>query len=120
MRCKRFRLQFRVELDADEPGVALDLDDLRQPPVRRHAGKDQAAFFQPVAVFHVDLIAVAVAFLDRRGVVDLRDLGVRREQRGVAFLEEAAAVLGISEPTAKRWWAYTKAWLAVEIKAAGQ
>ena len=32
-------------------------------------------------------------------------------------LEEAAQVLGISEPTAKRWWAYSKAWLFSEIEA---
>jgi len=30
-------------------------------------------------------------------------------------LEEAAAVLRISEPTAKRWWAYARAWLFHEI-----
>ncbi len=32
-------------------------------------------------------------------------------------IEEAAQVLGISEPTAKRQWAYARAWLAEEIKA---
>jgi RNA polymerase sigma factor (TIGR02999 family) len=31
-------------------------------------------------------------------------------------LEEAAGVLGISEATAKRWWAYARAWLFCEIK----
>jgi RNA polymerase sigma factor (TIGR02999 family) len=30
-------------------------------------------------------------------------------------LEEAAAVLGISTATAKRWWTYTRAWLYQEI-----
>lgn len=34
---------------------------------------------------------------------------------GVTF-EEAAAVLGIAVPTAKEWWAYARAWLAVQIK----
>jgi RNA polymerase sigma factor (TIGR02999 family) len=29
--------------------------------------------------------------------------------------EQAAAVLNISEPTAKRWWAYAKAWLFREL-----
>jgi DNA-directed RNA polymerase specialized sigma24 family protein len=32
-------------------------------------------------------------------------------------LEEAAAALGISEPTAKRWWAYARAWLFNEIRS---
>ena len=31
-------------------------------------------------------------------------------------LEEAAPVLGVSEPTAKRYWAYTRAWLFQEIE----
>ncbi len=26
-------------------------------------------------------------------------------------IEEAARVLGVSEPTAKRWWTYARAWL---------
>jgi RNA polymerase sigma factor (TIGR02999 family) len=30
-------------------------------------------------------------------------------------IEEAAEVLGISEATAKRWWAYSRAWLFNEI-----
>ena len=31
-------------------------------------------------------------------------------------LEEAAAMLGISEATAKRWWAYARAWLFAEMQ----
>jgi len=34
-------------------------------------------------------------------------------------VEEAAEVLRISEPTAKRWWAYTRAWLYSEIHQRG-
>lgn len=32
-------------------------------------------------------------------------------------IEEAAEVLGISEATAKRWWAYARAWLFNELAA---
>jgi len=32
-------------------------------------------------------------------------------------LEEAAAVLNISEPTAKRWWRFARAWLFTEIRS---
>ena len=32
-------------------------------------------------------------------------------------IEQAAEVLGISEATAKRWWAYARAWLFNEISA---
>jgi RNA polymerase sigma factor (TIGR02999 family) len=31
-------------------------------------------------------------------------------------VKEAAEVLGVSEPTAHRWWAYTRAWLGREIR----
>ena len=33
--------------------------------------------------------------------------------------EEAAEVLGIAVPTAKQWWAYSRAWLRVEIADQG-
>ena len=32
-------------------------------------------------------------------------------------LAEAAEVLGISEPTAKRYWSFARAWLYEEIRA---
>lgn len=35
---------------------------------------------------------------------------------GGLSIEEAAGALGISEPTAKRWWAYARGWLGREIK----
>ena len=34
---------------------------------------------------------------------------------GLSF-EGAAAALGIAVPTAKQWWAYARAWLAVEMR----
>ena len=34
---------------------------------------------------------------------------------GLSF-DEAAAALGIAKPTAKQWWAYARAWLAVEMR----
>jgi RNA polymerase sigma factor (sigma-70 family) len=33
-------------------------------------------------------------------------------------LAEAAQILGFSEPTAKRYWAFARAWLYQEIEAA--
>ncbi len=34
---------------------------------------------------------------------------------GMSF-DEAAAALGIAVPTAKQWWAYSRAWLTVELR----
>jgi len=33
--------------------------------------------------------------------------------------EQAAKVMDVSEPTAKQWWAYAKAWLFREMQAGG-
>ena len=30
--------------------------------------------------------------------------------------DESATALGIGIPTAKQWWAYARAWLAVEMR----
>ena len=38
---------------------------------------------------------------------------------GMTF-EEAASVLGIAVPTAKEWWAYGRAWLAVALRPSNE
>jgi RNA polymerase sigma factor (TIGR02999 family) len=38
---------------------------------------------------------------------------------GMSF-EEAASVLGIAVPTAKEWWAYGRAWLAVALRPSNE
>ncbi len=38
---------------------------------------------------------------------------------GMSF-EEAASVLGIAVPTAKKWWAYARAWLAVSLRPSNE
>jgi RNA polymerase sigma factor (TIGR02999 family) len=37
---------------------------------------------------------------------------------GGLTLEESAEVLGIAEPTARRWWAYARAWILSEMSVA--
>jgi RNA polymerase sigma factor (TIGR02999 family) len=56
--------------------------------------------------------------LDRLAAVDARkaDLVKLRSFAGLT-IEEAADALGISAPTAKRDWAYARAWLHREIRA---
>jgi RNA polymerase sigma factor (TIGR02999 family) len=62
------------------------------------------------------LLAVDEA-LERFGVRDPRkaELVKLRYFIGMSF-EEAASVLGIAVPTAKKWWAYGRAWLAVALR----
>ena len=58
--------------------------------------------------------------LDRFAAVDEQKAELVKLRYFVGMtIEEAAVVLGVSEPTAKRWWAYAKAWLFAEIKQAG-
>lgn len=35
-----------------------------------------------------------------------------------ATFEEAAEALGVSVPTCKNWWSYTRAWLSLELRSA--
>ncbi len=57
--------------------------------------------------------------LEKFAAVDARkaELVKLRYFVGMTF-EEAAAALGVAVPTAKQWWAYTRAWLTVEMRGA--
>lgn len=65
------------------------------------------------------LLAVNEA-LEKFAAIDPRkaELVKLRYFVGMTF-EEAATALGIAVPTAKQWWAYARAWLAVELRGAG-
>ena len=55
--------------------------------------------------------------LDKLAEVDARkaELVKMRYFVGMTF-SEAAIAMGIAVPTAKRWWAYARAYLAIELK----
>ena len=65
-----------------------------------------------------DLLAVNEA-LEKFSTLDPRkaELVKLRYFVGMTF-EEAAAALGIAVPTPNQWWAYARAWLAVEMRGA--
>jgi RNA polymerase sigma factor (TIGR02999 family) len=69
-----------------------------------------------VAVDDERLLAVDEA-LEEFATIDPRaaELVKLRYFTGMTF-EEAASVLGIAVPTAKKWWAYSRAWLAVALR----
>ena len=63
-----------------------------------------------------ELLAVNDA-LDRFAAVDAQKAELVKLRYFVGMtIEEAARALEISEPTAKRWWAYARAWLFSEIR----
>ena len=82
--------QTRIDLDAIE--VAAMDDDQR------------------ILALHEALETLATHDPAKAELVNLRYFG------GLT-IEEAAHTLGISEPTAKRWWTYARTWLYREIKA---
>lgn len=94
----------------------------RRSAQKRGSGADhvslEAIEIPMVAPDDESLLAVDEA-LERLAVVHPRkaELVKLRFFTGMTF-EEAALVLGIAVPTAKEWWAYARAWLAVEIKQA--
>ena len=62
-----------------------------------------------------ELLAVNDA-LDRFAALDAQKAELVKLRYFVGMtLEGAASVLGVSEPTVKRWWAYARAWLHAEI-----
>ena len=97
------------------------IDSVRRKRAARHGGGQQRVDIAEVeiacAVDDDELLAVHEA-LDKLAAEDAQqaELAKLRYFVGLTF-EEAAEVLGISVPTAKRHWAYARAWLYEEINA---
>jgi len=96
------------------------IDRARRKQAQKHGGGKEHVDVDdvdiPAPADDEELLAVNDA-LDRFATVDAQKAELVKLRYFVGMtIEEAAAVLSISEPTAKRWWAYSKAWLAVEIK----
>jgi len=97
------------------------IDRARRKAARRHGGGQQRVDVDEIEITAPagadELLAVNDA-LDKFAALDApkAELVKLRFFAGLT-MEQAAAVLGISEPTAKRWWAYARAWLYEECKA---
>ena len=98
------------------------IDRARRKAAQRHGGGQQRIDVDDVEIAapaqDAELLAVNEA-LEKFASVDARkaELVKLRFFAGLT-LQEAAGLLGISEPTAKRWWAYARAWLYEECKTA--
>ena len=97
------------------------VDDARRRKAQRHGGKMTAwnwmAWNSPLRWPKTNLLEVDEA-LDRLAArnVTKAELVKLKFFAGLT-IEEAAKVLSISEPTAKRYWAYARAWLFREINS---
>jgi RNA polymerase sigma factor (TIGR02999 family) len=97
------------------------IENARRKKARRHGGGQVRLDIQEVEIAapakEDELLAIDLA-LEKLSALDKpkAELVKLRFFAGLT-IEEAAAALGISEATAKRWWAYVRAWLFSEIKS---
>jgi RNA polymerase sigma factor (TIGR02999 family) len=96
------------------------IDNARRKRALRHGGGQLRVDLQEmeiaVPVKDDDLLEVDAA-LERFTALDKQkaELVKLRYFTGLT-IEEAAEILGVSTPTANRWWAYARAWLHKEIE----
>lgn len=96
------------------------IDNARRKQARRHGGGQQRIDIQEIEiavdVSDDDLLEVNAA-LERFAAQDKQkaELVKLRYFTGLT-IGQAAEMLGVSAPTANRWWAYARAWLHKEIE----
>ena len=69
VRVLRFRLEFRMELHGDEPGMVAKLDDLGELLVRIDAGDHEAGRLEVTLIVRVEFVAMAMPLADKRFAV---------------------------------------------------
>jgi RNA polymerase sigma factor (TIGR02999 family) len=97
------------------------IDNARRKRALRHGGAQQRVDVEQAEIAAPtdddQLLAIHEA-LDKFAAQDQQKAELVKLRYFVGLnLVEAAEILGISEPTAKRWWAYARAWLYREIQA---
>src|SRR6266568_7729770 len=93
MRTHRPRLQLRMELAADEPGMIGQLDHLDQRAIGRQARAAHAVLREYVAIGVRDLVAMAVPLAHFGGVVCLRHARAGAQPAGIGAQPHCAAHL---------------------------
>src|SRR5579875_127482 len=95
MRIEGLGFELGVELDADEPGMVGELDDLGQLAVGRHAGEPHPGLLELRLVVDVDLVSVAVALADLGGAVDRGHARPGHEPRRIGAEAHGAAEIAV-------------------------
>ncbi|HTR43486.1 MAG TPA: sigma-70 family RNA polymerase sigma factor [Pseudomonadales bacterium] len=97
------------------------VDRARRKSALRHGGGRQRMDLQEADIAAPDDSEQLIAVNDALEKLTAKDKPkadlVKLRYFADMTLEEAAKILGISEPTAKRQWAFAKAWLHREIKS---
>ncbi len=98
-------------------------DNARRKLRRRHGGGQQRVELEDCAMATTaedDQVLAVDEALERFAALDPQRAELVKLRYFVGLtISEAAEVLGISEPTAKRYWAFARAWLYEEIRRKG-
>jgi len=96
------------------------IDNARRKQALRHGGGQQRIDIDEVEIAAFakadELLAMNEA-LEKFAALDRQKAELVKLRYFVGLtIEEAAQVLGVSAPTAKRWWTYARAWLYQKIQ----
>ena len=97
------------------------VESARRKKARRHGGGRPHVDIQEIEIAAVakdeELLAVSES-LEQFARLDPRKAELVKLRYFVGLtIEESAQILGISAPTAKRWWTYARAWLYQQSQA---
>ncbi len=97
------------------------IDGIRRKQAIRHGGGQQRVDIEEIEIpapsDDDEMLAINDALI-RFGSLDPQKAELVKLRYFVGMtIEEAASILGVSEPTAKRWWTYARAWLFTELKS---
>ncbi len=95
------------------------IDSARRKQAQRHGGGRQRLDIADIEIAapakEQELLDMDEA-LERFASVDKQKAALVKLRYFIGLtLEESAQILGISTPTAKRWWAYSRAWLYQQL-----
>ena len=97
------------------------IDNARRKLAQRHGGGQQRVDVMDIeipATMQEDELLVMNDALEKLAVLDKQKAELVKLRFFVGLtLEEAAEIMGFSVPTAKRYWAFARAWLYQEIEA---
>ena len=95
------------------------IDNARRKQARRHGGGQQRVDIAEIEVAapgkEQELLDMNEALEKFAGIDKSKAELVKLRYFAGLTIEESAEVLGISTPTAKRWWTYVRAWLYREM-----
>src|SRR5690348_1406543 len=98
MRLHRLGLELRMELAAEEPGMLHDLADLHVNAVGSFARDAKARGFELLFVLAIELVAVAMAFVNLTGAIGARGEAIGMEMaRPTSQAHRAAEIVDAFE-----------------------